>query len=127
MNKVEWNEQFKIRTRRNASIKHEVIKLLIVLKILEKFKNNLYWIRIYTEYVLDNKKVCDIYFENIKTNEIMCYEIQKNVSDKWLKETKEFYENFDRIYFKTDWIIIKEKELSDDIETLEKEVKELVV
>jgi len=36
--KVDWNEQFKIRPRRNASKKHEVIKLLIVLNLLEKFK-----------------------------------------------------------------------------------------
>jgi len=123
---IDYNEQFKIRPRRNASAKHEVIKLLIVLKILEKFKHNLHWIRIYTEYVLGNKKVCDIYFENVKTNEIICYEIQSNISKKWLKETQEFYENFDRIYFKTDWILIKEKELSSDIETLENQVKELI-
>lgn len=126
LNKTNWNEQFKIRPRRNVSIKHEVIKTIVVLNLIEKYKKNLYWIRIYTEFSL-GKKITDIYFENIKTNEIICYEIQSNISKKWTNETTEFYNNFERMFFKTDWVLIKENELSDDIEILEKEIKKLII
>jgi len=126
-NKVEWANQFKIRPRRNASRKHEVIKTLVVLNLLEKYKKDLYWLRIYTEHPIKDKKICDVYFENMKTNEIICYEIQNLVSEKWLKETTKFYNNFERIYFKTGWTLIREQNLSDDIEILDKEIKELIV
>lgn len=127
INKINWNEQFKIRIRRNASKKHEIIKLLIVLNIIEKFKKNLSWIRVYTEYEVGNGKICDVYFENIKTNEILCYEIQKNISKKWLNETKKFYETYDRIFFTTDWILIKEKELPEITNELNEAIKELII
>lgn len=126
-NKVNYNEQFKIRIRRNASRKHEVIKALVVLNILEKYSKNLYWIRVYTEYPIGKRKVCDIYFENIKTNEVICYEIQKLVTSKWLEETTSIYEDYEKIYFKTDWILIREEDLSDNIETLDKQIKELIL
>ena len=128
--KIQWDEQFKIRVRRNASIKHEHIKLNIVLKLLEKYKKNLYWIRIYTEYPLtsNNKtKITDVYFENIKTNEIICYEIQKNISDKWIDETIKFYDKFERVYFKTDWSLIKENDFSDDLNLLDEQIKEAIL
>ena len=124
--KIDWNEQFKIRPRRNTSRKHEIIKLLIVLNLLEKYKRSLYWIRIYTEYSI-GKKICDVYFENIKTNEIICYEIQNNVSEKWLEETRNFYNNFERIYFRTGWTLIRENNLSDDIEILNKQINKLIL
>lgn len=127
INKVNWNEQFKIRIRRNASRKHEVIKLLIVLNIIEKFRKNLSWIRVYTEYEVGDGEICDVYFENIKTNEIICYEIQKNISKKWLNETKDFYETYDRIFFTTDWMLIKEKELPEKIDELNEEVRKLII
>jgi len=127
INKVDWNEQFKIRPRRNASPKHEVIKLLVVLSLLEKNKSNLRWIRIYTEFPIGKNKITDIYYENIKTNEIICYEIQNNISKKWLKETTEEYKNFEELFYTTDWILIKEKEMSDNIEELNKQVKKIIV
>lgn len=125
-NNILWTEQFKIRPRRNASKKHEVIKLFLVLNLIEKYKKSLYWIRIYTEHSIGGK-ICDVYFENIKSHEIICYEVQNNVSKKWLDETNSFYENFRRIFFKTGWSLIKENDLSDDIETLDKEIRELIL
>lgn len=128
--KVNWNEQFKIRPRRNASIKHEIIKLVLVLNLLEKFKGNLCWIRIYTEYPVTNSegkdRITDVYFENIKTKEIICYEIQNNISDKWTMETTDFYSKVDKMFFTTDWILVKEREMPNDIEELNSEIKELV-
>ena len=130
INKINWNEQFKIRLRRNASKKHEHTKLELVLNLINKYKKNLYWIRVYTEYPITNQegktKITDVYFENIKTNEIICYEIQNNISKKWTKETTEFYKSYEKIYFKTDWILIKEKDIPEDIEEIANKIKELV-
>lgn len=125
ISRISWDEQFKIRPRRNASRKHEIIKLLIVLNILEKYKKNLSWIRVYTEHKI-GEKITDVYFENIKTKEIICYEIQGSVTAKWKRETVKSYEEYENIYFDTDWILVREHDLSDDIETLDKEVKELI-
>lgn len=129
-NKIDWGEQCKVKIKRNASIKHEVVKTLIVRNLVEKYKNNMYWVKIETERELENrlkqKKVADVYFENVKTNDIICYEVQKNISEKWMKETQEFYENFDKMYFTTDWITIKEKDLSENIKELNEQIKELI-
>jgi len=127
MHSVNWNEQFKIRPRRNASTKHEIIKLLLVLRILEKYKRNLYWIRVYTEHKVTDKKITDVYFENIKTNEIICYEIQKNITKKWAEETIRAYQEYENMFFTTDWILIEEDKLSSDIETLRNEIDEILI
>lgn len=126
-NKVNYGEQFKIRVRRNTSSKHEIIKTLLVRALIEKYSKNLYWIRIYTEHSIGDKKICDVFFENIKTNEIICYEIQKVITNRWLEETGDFYKNYEKIYFTTDWILIKENELSNDIEELQEQIKELIL
>jgi len=129
MNKIQWSEQFKIRTRRNASRKHEIIKLLIVLNLIEKYKRNTYWIRIYTEHSLGSNtaKITDVYFENVKTKEIICYEIQRRVTTDWLNETREAYENYERMYFRTDWVLVREDDLPDDIDLLNDKIKEIIV
>jgi len=125
--KIDYNEIFKLRLRRNASLKHEIIKLCTVLLLKEKYKKNLYWIRVYTEYPVGEKRICDVYFENIKTNEIIAYEIQKDVNEKWLEETKKFYENWDKVYFKTDWVLIEEKKLPNDYTEIYDKLKELYI
>lgn len=130
--RIDYRERFKIIPRRNASKKHEIIKTLIVLEIRERFRSNPYWINVETEKELTNNKgknkTTDVYLENTKEKEIICYEIQKNISEKWKKETADFYNNYDKLFFKgVDWIVIKEKELSDSINELSKQIKELVV
>ena len=130
-NKIDYNEIFKLRPRKNASNKHEVIKLEIVLKLIDKYKKNLFWTRVYTEYPIRNTKgetkIVDVYFQNLKSKEIICYEVQNKVNDKYVKETNEFYINCEDLFFKTDWVLVKENELSDDLNLLEEEVKELII
>ena len=122
--KILWDEIFKLRLRRNASLKHEIIKLCVVLLLKEKYKSSIYWIRVYTEYPVGEKRICDVYFENIKTNEIIAYEVQNNISEKWLKETTEFYKNWDKIFFKTDWVLIEENKLPNDYNEIYRTLKE---
>ena len=103
--KVDWTEQFKIRPRNNASLKHEVIKTILVRRLINiyKEKKNLNMIRIYTEYPIRNskneRKICDVYFENLKTKERVCYEIQKKITPEWLEKTKDFYNKILDIFF----------------------------
>jgi len=123
---IDWDEQFMMRTRRNASIKHETTKLLLVLSLKEKYKKDLYWVRIYTEYSIGDK-ITDVYFENLRTNEIICYEIQKDVSDYWLEKTKNFYNLFERYLFTTDWVLIEEEKLPDNLEKLNEQIKEIIL
>ena len=94
---------------------------------MEKYKGSLYWIRIYTEHQLGDKKICDVYFENIKTKEVICYEIQNSITSKWTKETNDFYKNYEKIFFTTDWILIKENDMSYEIEKLQEQIKELII
>jgi len=63
---IDWKNLFKIRIANpdESFAKHEVVKLLIVMKILNKHRRR-NWIRIYTEHKL-NGMTPDIYFENLK-------------------------------------------------------------
>jgi hypothetical protein len=126
ISKVNWNEQFKIRPRRNASIKHEHIKLQLILSIMERHKKDLNWIRIYSEFPIGDR-ICDIYYENVKTNEMIFYEIQKKIGKAWLDNTKSFYKNLNKPFFKTDWILIKEDEISEDIELMSNQLRKLII
>lgn len=127
---TEWKDLFKIKfaNPEKSMLKHEVAKLVIVLRLLEKYKRQRRWIRIYTEFnVLDNKK-CDIYFENLKTKEVYIYEIQKRISKDWLKQTKEAYKDYHPIFMKTvDLIIVDLKKLPDDINKIYEEVEEYIL
>jgi len=120
--KIDWENQFKIKPRRNASKTHEVIKLLYTILKLDKHKKNLHWLRIYTEHPIKNSlgqiKICDIYIEDIKKSECFAIEIQNNISEKWMKETTEFYENWEKYFFKTNWILVKEKDFKELENTL---------
>jgi len=126
--KTDWSNLYKIRlaSYSDSMLKHEIIKLLIVKNILnEKDKK---WIRVYTEFPINEGKICDVYCENIRTKEAYAYEIQKNVSRKWLKETTEKYRDWEVPFMKTsEWILIEINKLSNDILKLNNQVKELVI
>ena len=120
---VDWDNIYKIKLSNyeDAFLKHEVVKLLILKNILLKFKKNKNHHLVYTEFDLNGKK-CDVYYENTLTGEIICYEIQSNISDSWLSETQKFY-------FKNnlDWVLIDLNKLSDNLQELNKQIKELII
>jgi len=134
---IKWDEICKIRIANSdpSFEKHEVIKILLVMKLQEKYKHQKNYIRIYTESPITiNKKVkrCDVYFENIKTKEVYIYEIQKDFSKRWLAQITNFYKDLDKqlsmMFFKTtDLIPIKLNNLSDNIKELSKQIEELIV
>ena len=85
------------------------------------------YIRIYTEFSLEDNRICDIYFENLKTREIYIYEIQDRITKKWEDYTVKFYNNYEVFNFTTDLVVVELKKLSNDLEVLEEEIKELIM
>jgi len=129
MDKTNWSDCYKIRIREmtDAQTKHLIVKALIVQKLLIKYKSYRKYIRIYTEFSLEDNRICDIYFENLKTREIYIYEIQDKITKKWEDYTNKFYNNYEVFNFTTDLIVVDLKRLPDDLETLEEQVKELIM
>jgi len=127
---VDWENLFKVRlAQADPSMdKHDIVKTLLVRKILFKNRSRKDWIRIYTEFELENGLRPDIYFEDSKTKEIIVYEIQKQFTKTWIGDKAKQYSEFKKIYFKpVDLIVIPLKELSNDIEEMSKQLEEYIV
>jgi len=131
INKINWNEQFKIRlaSAEESMDKHDLIKLLVVRKLIRKNKNQKFWIRIYTEFHLENSHIIpDIYFENIRTKEIICYEIQKDLFKDYIKRREEEYQNVEIYPFQNlDLIIIPIKKSPDNLSELNKWLDQFII
>lgn len=118
---IDWNELFKIRISNpdKSRLKHEVVKLLLVMKLMDKYKKDKNFIRIYTEFDLDNGLICDVYFENARTKTAIAYEIQKEYTPLWLKDRTDKYKDWNVDFMNTsDWIPIDLNKLSDNIEEI---------
>ena len=124
-----WDNLFKIRLA-NFLVPfqhHEVVKLLLVMKLMENKRRNKSWIRIYTEHELENGLKCDVYYEDIKNKSVIIYEIQKNYTKKWLEEKTKAYENYEVPFMKTvDFIPIDLNKLSKNIEQLNEQLDEYI-
>jgi len=126
---IKWSEQSKIRVRESdeSQAKHLIVKALIMLHLKIKHKEDVHWIKLYSEFPVVEGKICDIYYENVKTKEAFAYEIQKDVSKKWTKETQKAYKDWEVYGIRTaDYIVVDLNKLSDDIGTLGQEIKELI-
>ena len=118
---INWSDLFKIKIANSSKEfqHHEVVKLLLVMKLIEKHRRNKTWIKIYTEYELDNGLKCDVYYENIKEKSVIIYEIQKNYNKKWLEEKTKAYKDYEVPFMKTvDFIPIDLNKLSKNVEQL---------
>ncbi len=126
---ISWNEQNKIRVRESdeSQQKHLIVKALIMLHLKIKHKSHAYWMKLYSEFPVVEGKICDIYYENVKTKEVFAYEIQKNISKEWLKETQKAYKNWEVYGMNScDYIVVDLNKLSDNIEELGEQIKELI-
>jgi hypothetical protein len=127
--KIQWNEQNKIRVRESdeSQQKHLIVKALVMLHLKIKHKKHSHWIKLYSEFPTTEGKICDIYYENVKTKEAFAYEIQKDNSSKWKKEIEEAYKNWEVLGMNSaEYVIIDINELSDNIEELSDQIKELI-
>lgn len=129
MSSVNWKEQFKVRIANSdpSFQHHEVVKLLLVMKLLQKNKSNRHWIRIYTEFFLENGLKPDVYFEDVKDKSVIIYEIQKEYSKQWLEEKTEKYNSLEIPFFpKVTFIPIDLRKLSKNIEELNEQLEDYV-
>lgn len=119
---INFNEQYKIRISNpdNSMRKHDIVKQLIVAEIMLRTKNEKKYHCIYTEYPVCGKRV-DVYHKNLKTNEIIVYEVQLKITKEWEEELKE------KVLPEVDYIIVGLNLLSNNILKLNKQIKELVV
>jgi hypothetical protein len=125
---TDWNNLFKIRIRNcdDSFQKHEVIKLLIVMKLLKKH-NKRRFIRIYTEFDLEGL-IPDVYFEDIKSKSVVCYEIQKDFSKKWLEEKTKQYNNYQVPFMNSvDFIPINLNECPDNIQEINNWLEKYII
>ena len=128
--KIDWNNLFKIRTTKpdKSMDKHEVVKLLLVRRLLEKYKRNRDFIRIYTEFMLENGSKPDVYFENLKTKEAYAFEIQKQFTKQWVKEKQEQYSEYSIPFFNTfDFILINLNEFPEDIQGINEQLEGYII
>jgi len=108
-------------------LKHEVVKEILVIKLMNKYKKYRNMIRIYTEFELDNGLKPDVYFENVKTKEAIAFEIQKDYTAKWLNERTNSYRDYEVPFFnKFDWIPIDLNDFTDDINEMYEKLGEYV-
>lgn len=126
---IDWSNLFKIRIANpdQSMVKHEVVKLLLVMKLLQKYKGKKNFIRIYTEQELENGNKCDVYFEDTKNKVVVAYEIQKQFNKAWLSRKANQYKNWEVPFTKSsDWIPIPLNSLSDNIEEMYKELDKYI-
>ena len=127
---IDWANIFKIRIANpdDSFQLHEVVKLIIVMKLLKKYSRNKNLIRIYTEFDMDNGLICDVYFENMKTNEIIVYEIQKNITNEWKDKIVNAYKDYTIPYIKTvDLVIVDLNKCPDKISEINKWLEDFVI
>jgi len=120
---VKWDELYKVRLASSIPEmdKHDVVKLLLVRKILRKNKRK-DWLRIYTEFELNNGSNLrpDVYMENIKTKEVICYEIQKECDKKYIQDRVKKYNAYEIPFFTLDLVIIPLKDCPEKISEINK-------
>ena len=123
---TDWNNLFKIRIANSDESfqKHEIVKLLIVMKILNQYRNK-NWIRIYTEFKLDGMTP-DIYFEDIKNKAVYVYEIQKKFSKTWLLKKTEQYNSYEIPYFTLDFVPIDLNDCPDKISEINEWLEQFI-
>jgi len=122
---VDWENLYKVKLS-NAGIKHDVVKLILVRKILDKYPRK-DWIRVYTEFEIDNNLKPDVYFENVKDKSIVIYEIQKEYTKAWLEQKTKEYQEYEVPYFNSvDFIPINLNLFTDDINEINKKLEEFI-
>lgn len=128
MRNIDFNKQFCIPVRESTEnqMKHLVVKSMICLAIKLKYARSLNYQKVYPEFDLDGA-VPDVWHENWKEKSCLGYELQDNVTKKWITLKNKFYNNYTQAGFKIDWILVDLNKLSDDLEILWKQIKEIIV
>lgn len=115
---INYSKAFQVRVRNIECLKHDLIKLILVHLLKKKNKNT----PIYTEYnpINPNESYPDICM--VKKDRIYFFEIQKELSKKWVKEVTKKYSTLS-----SDLIIVPLKDLPTDLNKLIKELEKYVI
>lgn len=126
---IDWSRLNKVSIKevQDSMTKKLVVKCLLAQRLLIKYSAYKYWLRIYTEHPITPKKTCDLLFINEKTKEAYAFEIHKRVNNKWLKETKELYKEWEMFNIRTGWILIDLNECPNDIDKLKEYLDRQIV
>lgn len=123
-------DRFKVKLveMKENKTKKLIIKTLICQKILIKHSKERARIRIYTDFPIEEGRTCDVYYDNIRKKEVVVYDIKTNVQNKWVVNAKKFYGDW-KVYGmdNSKWVLVRVEELSNDLDTLNKQIKEIVI
>lgn len=122
MERINFDNQYKVRISNpdDSMRKHDVVKTLIVMELMYRTRKKKKYHIIYTEYPVGSRKF-DVYHHDLLSDKIIVYEIQKKVSTSWKKKL------YNSLSDDVDLQIVFLSDLPDDINKLNKEVKELVL
>ncbi len=127
--KTDWENLYKVKIGNSDESfqKHEVVKLLVVMKILQKYKRK-HFLRIYTEFKLEEVGLKpDVYMEDIKNKSVICFEIQKECDKAYIQDRVKKYNAYEVYNFTVDLVIIPLKGLSDNIQELNKQLDKYII
>lgn len=121
-------DKIRISGYKESLQKKEVVKLILVMKLMEKYSRRKITIKIYTKFELDNGEIVDIYLEDIKIKEVYIFEILNNPKENWIKRRETKFNNI-KIPFidKVKWIPVTLNELSNDIVSLNKQLNKYLI
>lgn len=122
---INWDNLMRIKIDNNIKkIKYEIVKIILILKLLERHNKEKDFIRIYTEFDLTEKLKCDVYYENMVTKEVYVFILTDGKKRKI--EQLEF-ENWNPYLIKyKEIIMIDLNSLSDDIYIINKEISKFI-
>lgn len=126
--KINWDSLSRIKINKKdldkEGIKNLIVKTILLRVILIKHKKDLYWLRIIDNYEIEKKIILDFVVENVRTKEIEGYILEK---EQQIKKHKNIIDRLEKPFMKKPTIIVVDlNKLSDDIEELGNQIKELV-
>lgn len=105
----------KINNYKVKNTKYEVIKSILIVKLINKYKHIKKWIEIFPELEYEENLTCSIYFVNLKQKKEIIYQIiNKQEELNKFKQTD------------TEIIGININNFTDDIKQIESKIEEII-
>lgn len=116
---INFEKISKFKLRNKSTMKYEVIKIILAKKLIEKYKEDKYWIGIYTEFEYKEGLFCSIYFYDVKKK-------MEKIFDITTKKNIDFRNYNELIKHEEDLILINPNNIPDDIEEISKELEKYI-
>jgi len=121
--------RFKLfNSNKEINQKYEIVKLLLQIKILERYKKKKRFLKIYTEFPTTQDSVADLYVENINSKSVTIYKIKNRLNEEKKQQIVYKYRDFKVPFTKTfNLMFIDLSFLSSDIEELNKQLNNYIL